>query len=255
MHILAVSGMHVGIIYILLNTILIFSKNKYGKVIKVIIIVISLWLYAFITGLTPSVCRAALMFSFIAIGSIYSKQNNTYNSIFSSAFILLIINPFNFFSIGFQLSYVAVLGIVALQPIIYKSIYVKNYILDKTWSLFSVTLAAQIATTPLTLYYFHNFSTYFWLSNLIIVPMIPIITYLAILILIVPFLPIIQEYTSKLLIICIDIMNFVVAKIEVLPMYLITNIYINKIHILLMYSVIVIVFSYITIRKNKMITV
>ena len=156
MHVLAVSGLHVGIIFLILNTLLSFlGTSKNGRVVKAIILLIALWSYALLTGLSPSVLRAATMFSFVIMGTVLNRKSSIYNTLAASAFFLLIINPNLLFEVGFQLSYIAVLGIVYLQPLIYNRIYTRWWLLDKIWAITAVSIAAQIATLPLTLYYFH----------------------------------------------------------------------------------------------------
>ena len=124
MHVLAVSGLHVGIIFLILNTLLsALDTSKKGRIVKAIILLIVLWSYALLTGLSPSVLRAATMFSFVIMGTVLNRKSSIYNTLAASAFFLLIINPNLLFEVGFQLSYIAVLGIVYLQPLIYKRIY------------------------------------------------------------------------------------------------------------------------------------
>ncbi len=175
-HVLAVSGLHVGIVYWLFNLLVSMTlRFPGGKWIGGFLIVGGLWFYAFITGLSPSVMRASTMFSIIAIQNTIGREGNIYNSLGLSAFLLLLINPYLLYDLGFQLSYLAVFGIVYLQPRIYGLLICGNWIIDKIWSLIAVSLAAQIATVPLTLFYFHTFPTYFLLANLVVIPVISII--------------------------------------------------------------------------------
>ena len=135
MHVLAVSGLHVGIVYMVLNTILLlFPFLKRAKWLKAIIQLSALWLFALITGLSPSVMRAATMFSFIAAGNALNRRAYIYNSIAASAFILLLANPYNLLEVGFQFSYLAVIAIVFLHPLIYGLVTFKNIVLDKAWN-------------------------------------------------------------------------------------------------------------------------
>jgi len=125
MHVLAVSGLHVGIIFLMLNYVFKGLENikKYGRLFKAILLIVALWIYAFITGLSPSVLRAATMFSFIVIGQSTYRSTNIYNTLSASAFLLILINPFIITQVGFQLSYLAVIGIVYLQPRLYQTIF------------------------------------------------------------------------------------------------------------------------------------
>lgn len=172
MHVLAVSGLHVGIVYAIVFFLLKrlgLSKRKYRWVLAVMSVLI-LWGYAFLTGLSPSVLRAVTMFTFVAFGRALSRHSNIYNTLAASAMALLCYNPYLIMSVGFQLSYLAVFGIVFLQPKLYELIKVNNIILDKLWAITCVSIAAQLATAPLSILYFHQFPTYFLLSNLFIIP-------------------------------------------------------------------------------------
>ena len=185
MHVLAVSGLHVGIIFIILNALLFpYRKLFKGMVIPSLIIILMLWLYAGITGFSPSVTRATLMFSLLQTGKMLKRDTDIFNTIAASAFIILLLNPFNINKLGFWLSYAAVTGIILLYPFFYKLVYINTtkkplVVIDKIWSLIAVSLAAQIATFPITLYFFHNFPVYFLITNLIVIPLVPFIMYSA----------------------------------------------------------------------------
>lgn len=172
MHVLAVSGLHVGIIYLLIR--LFFSKlkqtGKWGRYLFGIISVLIIWLYATVTGLSPSVLRAATMFSLVAISQASTREGNIYNTLGFAAFILLIFDPYLIYSVGFQLSFAAVMGIVYLQPKLYRLAHFNTLITDKAWAITCVSITAQLATFPLSTYYFHQFPTYFLVSNLIVIP-------------------------------------------------------------------------------------
>lgn len=170
-HILAVSGLHVGILYqVLLWLFRLVPHFRLKNGVKIIVILVTIWFYAFITGLSPSILRASTMFSFILLGVLFRRESNIYNSLAISAFFLLCIDPFMLFQVGFQLSYLAVLGIVYLQPRIYNLLDIPYTIPDQLWKLSSVTLAAQIATGPLTVYYFNQFPGLFLITNLVAIP-------------------------------------------------------------------------------------
>ena len=172
MHVLAVSGLHVGIIYALVFLVLKrigLSKRKYRWWLA-ILSMLMLWSYALLTGLSPSVLRAVTMFSFIAIGRALSRNTNIYNTLAASALALLLYNPYLIMSVGFQLSYLAVFGIVYIQPKLYALVQFDHWLIDKIWAITCVSIAAQLATAPLSVLYFHQFPTYFLLSNLFIIP-------------------------------------------------------------------------------------
>ncbi len=209
LHVLSVSGLHVGIMFIMLNFLLKWFDNKGRKlqIAKSVIIIVLIWFYACLTGLSPSVLRSAMMFSMIQFGKVMLRNVNTYNIIFGSIVVLLLFNPFIVTEVGFRLSYLAVLGIIFLHPKIYSLIVIgngkqpeykkqKNYFLktftflrndlywffltvvDLGWQIVAVSIAAQIATFPLSLYYFHQFPNLFLLSNLVVIPVSNLILFL-----------------------------------------------------------------------------
>ena len=166
MHLLAVSGLHVGIFLVILQWLFKTFGRKLPRWIRFLLIVSILWLYAGITGFSPSVNRAVTMFSFVALGTVLGRRYNSMDGLLASAMILLAINPFYLFDIGFQLSYSAMIGIFLFSPLIERSLYVKQKWLRFLWSGTAVALAAQLTTFPLTLYYFHQFPNYFLVTNL-----------------------------------------------------------------------------------------
>ena len=218
MHILAVSGLHVGIIYLILLKILGFlRKRKAGKIMFVFMVLTSLWIFAFVTGLSPSVSRAATMFTFFVIGNNLRRQVNIYNSLTGSALFLLLINPNNLFEVGFQLSYSAVFGIVFLQPKFEKLLEVKTKILRYFWQLLTVSVAAQIATFPFTAFYFNQFPTYFWISNLIVIPAVMVLIPLGISLLAFHAIPLLGNFISIVTNVIIGLLYQFLAFIETLP--------------------------------------
>lgn len=223
MHILAVSGMHVALLFWLLQQVsrplMVFRR---GKVIRAVLVLVVIWVYALITGLTPSVVRASVMFSFWMLGDTGNRNVNIYNTLSASALLLLVLNPLTLYDVGFQLSYLAVLGIVVFYKDIYNWVLVKNFIPKYFWSMVAVSLAAQLFTLPLTLYYFHQFPNYFLLSNIVALPLSTIILYGSIVaLLIAPFkflwLPV--GWALKHM---VDLMNNALIWIEQLP-YSVTN--------------------------------
>lgn len=172
MHILAVSGLHVGIIYAILlfplKGLRLKSKLKKGYLFAVILLI---WTYAVLTGFSPSVVRAATMFSLFTAGQMRERKPSPFNILAFSAMIMIIIDPDVIFEVGFQLSYVAVAGILLIQPLIARFWIPPNMVLEYFWQLTAVSMAAQLATFPLSVYYFHIFPSYFLLANLIIIPL------------------------------------------------------------------------------------
>lgn len=172
-HILAVSGMHVGILFVILNFFFkrIKIRNRYWQWGKAILILVAIWAFALVTGASPSVLRSATMFSFVVLADAMGRNKNFYNTLTASAFCLLLYDPYWLLSVSFQLSYLAILGIVYFQPKIAALWVIENKIGNYLWELNSVSLAAQLMTLPFTLLYFHQFPTYFWLSSLVLVPL------------------------------------------------------------------------------------
>lgn len=240
MHVLAVSGLHVGIIFLVFTQMLSFlGRWKAARYIRAALLVGLLWSYALLTGMSPSVMRAATMFTFIIVGQSLERQPNIYNSIAASAFVMLLINPFLIMDVGFQLSYLAVIGIVYMQPRIYKSIYLRFWLLDKMWALVAVSLAAQIATFPISLYYFHQFPNYFLLSNFLVIPAATLILYLGLLLFVISPIDTASEFIGWLLSWCIRGLNVGVEWIEQLPYSVTSGISISLTECILIYFSIV----------------
>lgn len=197
LHVLAVSGLHTGILFLLLKFLLQpLIRTKRGKLWQSMGIIIGLYAYAFITGLSPSVLRAATMFSIVQFASALDRRANVYNSIFASAFVLLLISPNILFHVGFQLSYIAVLGIVSLQKPI-SSIYApSNKIVKYFWDIITVSIAAQLATFPISLYYFHQFPTYFLLANMLVIPCIFLLLIALIVLILLSAIPVISKWIA-----------------------------------------------------------
>ncbi len=171
LHILSVSGMHTGVLYAVL--IFLFSLiDKYDnyKKTKFVFVMIGLWLFVLVTGLSPSILRAALMLSLVLVGKTFYKQGNSYNTLLLSAFLLLLYNPYLIKDVGFLLSYCAVFGIMYLYPILQKLYFFENKVLQITWSGVLMSVSATVFTLPISLYFFHQFPIWFVFSNMIIIP-------------------------------------------------------------------------------------
>ncbi len=152
LHVLAVSGMHVGIIFWIISKLLIFlDKKRWGKILKAIISIVLLWIYSLLCGFSPSILRATVMFSFMIVGKLFKRDVNIYNTLATSAFVILIFDTNIIANVGFQLSYLAVLGIVTFQKTIYNWYQPKYWLVDQIWSITAVSIAAQIATFPVGL--------------------------------------------------------------------------------------------------------
>ncbi|MCX2450213.1 ComEC/Rec2 family competence protein [Pedobacter sp. PLR] len=239
-HALSVSGMHVGLIYLVLNYVLAFlNRSRAWKHPKLFLILGLLWFYALLTGCTPSVLRAVLMLSVLLIGKTYSRSTNSYNILSFAAFFMLLYDPFLIWDVGFQLSFLAVLGLIYLQPKLQDCWPTENNLQDsrpfkntlayKLWGMISMSLSAQLFTFPLSIYYFHQFPVYFLLSNLFILLPITLLMYLGILLLI-PGLDFLAPAVNWL----IQFNNSGLQYLAALPCSSLTGIRISKLELLLL---------------------
>ena len=254
MHILCVSGMHVGIIYLLASFILnLFGKGRRRFFIRRLILLLLVWFYALLTGLSPSIVRSALMISFVLFGEMMHRKGFALNSIAASAFILLLIDPNNLFAIGFQLSYVAVVGIFMLQKPIYNLIYVPNKFLDKVWEITTVSLAAQVATMPFAIYYFKQFTPYFWLSNLFMTPLSFLVIMAGMLLLVFSWVPLVNVAFGKVVWISLHVMNETASWIERLPCSLIKGLYMSDLQFAMSVVLLLFLWLFVSLKKKRMI--
>jgi len=194
------------------------------------------------------VMRASAMFTIFVVGDSMHRNSNIYNSFTASAFILLLVNPNNLFDIGFQLSYIAVFGIVYLQPKLEKLITVKDKFMKFFWSLITVSIAAQVATFPVTTYYFGQFPTYFWLTNIFVIPAVMVLVPIGILLLFVSKIYILSYFISLLLNYMIKTTYFLLKLIDQLP-YSVLEISINQIQFIFIIAIAGSIFIYLNFQK------
>ena len=249
-HILAVSGLHVGIILLILSYLFKpLEFFKHGKIVKALIIVLFLWMFAFLAGLSASVVRAVTMFTFIAIGQSFNRKNTVSFSLISSMLFLLILKPMFLFDVGFQLSYLAVFGIIWVQPKLYAVWKPKWKIIDFFWKLFTVSIAAQVGILPLSIFYFNQFPGLFIASNLVIIPFLGIILMGGILVIFLAVLNILPQFLAIIYSKIISYMNAFVSWISHQEEFLLQDLYLS---FLLMIGCYVTVFSglHFFIRRN-----
>ncbi len=256
MHILAVSGLHVGILFVILEFLFrpfkFFSKKRSRAALyKTIFILLIIWVYACLTGMSPSVMRSAVMFSFLSFGRLYDRHIDSFNIIFVSMIPLLIINPYQITQVGFQLSYLAVAGIVFFQPIISKLWKPSNRFLKYIWSLTSVSIAAQLATSPVSIYYFHQFPNYFLLSNILAIPVSFVVLILGVAFFIFGAIPIINESIGFLLDISLRVLNASVIAVDQLPHAVSGNLYNNLSETILMYLAICFAGGFLILKQKR----
>lgn len=250
-HVLAVSGLHVGIIFAFVNYLLFFMSNSLRqRVIKTCITISIIWIYATISGLSPSVCRAATMFSLLGIGKLLQRDVSYFNILALAAFVMLIVNPQLLFNVGFQLSFAAVGGIVYFQPKLNQLLNFRFKALNLLYSVFTVTISAQLITTPLTLYYFHQFPSYFWLTNLFLVYQISAALILAVALLLLSWVPVLNTAIAYLLEIVLHSTNSWVKFIDNLPYSTINNIHITALTAITLFGIILLIDLWL-LRKNK----
>lgn len=240
MHVMAVSGLHVGTIYVILNFLFAFFNNyRPGQLLRALLIGGVLWGYAFITGLSPSVLRACIMMSLVLIAQLIDNRADTFNLLAASAILLLLAYPSLLTDVGFQLSYTAVIGILLFYPLFYRMVSWRWSWMDKIWSLACVSIAAQLGTTPLSIYYFHQFPLYFLPANLLIVPLVLMVFYLGILFLACSWWTGIASFLALLLNHAIGWLNTLVMLVERLPASLISNLYLSFSAVWLLYIAII----------------
>jgi len=246
LHILAVSGLHVGIILILITFLLKpFERFKNGKNIKLIITIFLLWTFAFIAGMSASVVRAVAMFTALSIGLAVNRKNSVYKNLIISLFFLLLFNPYYLFQVGFQLSYVAVFCIVWLQPIIARCWKPKWKFANYFWQLFTVSLAAQIGVLPLSIYYFHQFPGLFFVANLAIIPILGFVLAMGILIIILSLIGVTPSFLSTMYQKIIALMNQLISWVAQQESFLFQEISLSFILMLAVYILTVFSFRWI----------
>jgi competence protein ComEC len=249
LHVLSVSGLHVGIIYLVFNSMLMFlERGKGGRLIKAAVLILLLWFYASLTGLSPSVLRSATMFGFIILGKAMNRHTNIYNVLSASALLLLLIDPYLIMQVGFQLSYLAVAGIVYLQPKIYGMWQPKSWLLDKVWAITAVSIAAQVATFPLGLHYFHQFPNYFLFSNLLVIPLSTLVIYIGIALFIFSGIDLIASWLAALFEWMLWLLNHSVKVFEYLPFAVLQGITITVAETWIIYAIMALLLFFIAKR-------
>ncbi len=262
-HVLAVSGLHVGIIYIIITFFFSFlGKRGKANFIKHLLVLLFLWGYVFITGMPVSVLRAAVMLSLLSVGNMLNRKGLTYNTLAVAAFFTLIINPFYLFDVGFQLSFAAVISILFFQPKLSKLYAPKNKASEYIWGLSTVSFAAQLGVFPLVLYYFGTFPTYFFITNLIVLPLIGIIIYSAVSLAFLSLFSFLDhaflQIISKLLLLFmqffIKAILWVVSFFESLPMAVLEGHHISTLQLYLIYALLISLSLFI-IRKHALLLI
>ena len=217
MHVLAVSGLHIGLILQILMEVAKFFSRFISRKKAILSILVLLWIYSILTGFSPSVIRSIFMFTILVLAQFFGKEQNNINSLFFSAFVLLLFQPMFLYDIGFQLSYLAMVGIYTLYRPIESWYQPKNKIIKYFWQGTAVGFAAQCMTVPLTLYYFHQFPNYFAIANLGLMVVSGLVLGLGIALFALHYIPLIGKLTGFLLMISIAGMLWFIQWVEHLP--------------------------------------
>lgn len=259
-HVLSVSGLHVGIIYVMITLLLGFvHRNSKYYWIKPVLIILLLWGYAFITGLPPSVVRASAMLSVFCVSEIVRRKSFSIHALFIAAFFMFLVNPFSLFDIGLQLSFMSVLSILYLHPKMSGLMKIENKYIRYIWQMFALSLVAQLATFPICLYYFGTFPTYFFVANLIIVPVVSLIMYVAGGIVFAKMLSFVFPDFSyylyylpvKALQALVSFMTYTIHLFEQLPFALLQNVKVSFVDLLLIFTIIIGILVFLIYKKSK----
>nr|WP_255490033.1 ComEC/Rec2 family competence protein [Bacteroides sp. 214] len=256
-HVLAVSGLHVGFIFLLLSALLrLFpQRNRLLLLLWAGVAVALLWVFAFLSGLSPSVVRSVSMFTLFVIAKVSLARTLTMNSLLMAAVGMLLYNPSWLFDVGFQLSFLAVAGIVLINPLLYGRFTIKNRFFDYCWNLISMSVAAQLVTAPLVAFYFSYFSIYFLLANLLVIPLVTLIVYVALLMLVLTPLFTIQLLVAKINLLLLGWLATIVRWVENLPIASIDNIWLSRVEIFGFYFLLLLFLIYIKSKQPRLLLV
>ncbi|MFT3795094.1 ComEC/Rec2 family competence protein [Flavobacterium sp.] len=239
-HILSVSGLHVGLILMFLNFLLDFLPNNKGKsFLKLAVIVLSLWGFAILAGLSPSVVRSVTMFSFVAVGQHLKRKTNVFHTLLVSMLLILVFEPSFLFDIGFQLSYLALFFILWLQPMLSAWWRPKYKIVNYFWQILTVSFAAQIGTLPLSIYYFHQFPGLFFVTNLVVIPLLSVVMFLGIAAMIPACFAIVPQLLIKSLEWTVNLLNQIIHRVASFEDFVIQDIALNRWMMLALYLLLI----------------
>ncbi len=255
-HVLSVSGLHVGFILLFITFLLKpISNSRKGSLLKLIIIILSLWSFAILAGLSPSIVRSVTMFSFLAIGVHLRRTVNIYHTLLVSMLLILLFKPSFLFDVGFQLSYLALFFILWLQPILSNIWHPKNKIIKYFWDIVTVSFAAQIGAMPLSIYYFHQFPGMFFVTNLLILPLLGIIMAVGVLAILIATFHTVPEFIAKSIALLIYLLNGIIHWIASFDVFVFRNISFSTAMFLSSYLVIILIILWIKRQTFKRLTV
>ncbi|QBZ97491.1 hypothetical protein GS03_00983 [Flavobacterium sangjuense] len=255
-HVLSVSGLHVGFILLFINFLLKpISNSRKGSLLKLLIIVLSLWSFAILAGLSPSIVRSVTMFSFLAIGIHLRRTVNIYHTLLVSMLLILLFKPSFLFDVGFQLSYLALFFILWLQPILSSIWEPKNKIINYFWDIITVSFAAQIGAMPLSIYYFHQFPGLFFVTNLLILPLLGLIMAVGVLAVLIATFHTVPEFIAKPIEFLIAFLNSIIHWVASFDAFVFKNISFSTAMLWSSYLVIILIILWIKRPNFKRLTV
>lgn len=251
-HVLSVSGLHVGIMYVLADRMLFFMKRfRHGRKMHQAVIILLIWVYAFITGLPASVVRASLMFSLIAAARMMDRSHEGFNILAGALLVQLWISPLEIMQVGFQLSYLAVLGIFAFYKKLNEAFADSHRFVAWIWSIVAVSIAAQLATFPLASYYFHFFPVYFLVTNMVVVPLAGVVTYMALVVLLAGIFHLPFSWIGLPLKWGLQLMHGSVSFIQSWPGAVLKPVNLTVLQVLLLFTLLFCIFLYYILLDHK----
>ena len=255
-HVLSVSGLHVGFILLFITFLLKpISNSRKGSLLKLLIVVLSLWSFAILAGLAPSIVRSVTMFSFLAIGIHLRRTVNIYHTLLVSMLLILLFKPSFLFDVGFQLSYLALFFIIWLQPVLSSIWQPKNKIINYFWDIITVSFAAQIGAMPLSIYYFHQFPGLFFVTNLLILPLLGIIMAVGVLAVLIATFHTVPEFIAKPIEFLIAFLNRIIHWVASFDFFVFKNISFSTAMLSSSYLVIILIILWIKTPTFKRLTV
>lgn len=239
-HVLSVSGLHVGFILLFINFLLSrLPKTKTGNLIRFVTVLISLWSFAILAGLSPSIVRSVTMFTFVAAGMFLKRETNIFHTLLVSMLLILLVSPSFLFDVGFQLSYVSLFFIVWVQPL-FSSIWIPKYKFTQYfWDIITVSFAAQIGAFPLSIYYFHQFPGLFFVTNLVILPGLGIIMALGVFVMFLAAFNYVPEFPAKVLEWSVYLLNTIINWIASFEAFIIHDIALSRWMMIALYLMII----------------
>lgn len=236
-HVLALSGMHVGIVWLLMDGLLCMLLRHRFKVLRCVVVIVVLWAFAFLVGLEASVVRAVVMCMLLGVGRLLESSPPAMNSLGVAAFFMLLYHPFYLYDVGFQLSFVAVASILMMYPLFSRLFPIKNRLVKRGWDVMAVSMSAQLGTAPLVMYYFSSFSVYFLLTNLVVSILVPFIIGLAFLMVVVSPFDAVRWIVVKVLDGMVSLLNGMAEWTSALPYASVSFSVLNPMEVIVSYVV------------------